>query len=540
MPDIYNIFNGGVIESTSKSDLFSLLESLPDNTQKLIRPRDVRDAFLTTWANSSFKLTSNDGDNKYIGIDSGNPADRDVKNKILLGKRNIGSLNVMNTSLLNISDTDIFFFNTKPDGVNQDTTKISILAGTDKTLYLNSPYVESVKDNNKINFNITNPSPGGSLNISSTDDFVNINGVSFPTIQDTTDNVSQDKILKYVGVYPFGKLEWSDMDTSNFVIGATGSETNIYGDPVNLNGFSLEFVEPDTVPDDIGGIEQGDTFESGSMSGQDWALSEVIRKLLYPEIEPKLTFSATGTNGSKYFEVGKVANIVFDYSLQSFHRNNNEIIIKWFIRDNGNVVSTWNVIEESTGPLTISTGDIETGSVNYTDDENGAILPYNRPTTLTYELLASTNNNITINPATSLVGFDFSKKDTIEFVKPTFTALIDNDLSFNSNLLNNIINNSATNKILKPDSDIGDSIDFTINGIGYIYFAQPFEYNSVKQIRDDNGFVIYDRDDPILSSFEVSGSVTPPSPNNFLGGYIVYKTKLRVSSNADFKIEIIY
>ena len=92
MPNTYSIFIGEVIESTSKEDLFGLLELLPDNTQKLISPRDARDAFLTTWANSTFKLTSTTGQNQYIGIDTGNPVNRDVKAKILLGREVLGRL----------------------------------------------------------------------------------------------------------------------------------------------------------------------------------------------------------------------------------------------------------------------------------------------------------------------------------------------------------------------------------------------------------------------------------------------------------------
>ena len=41
MPTTYSINVGTVIEATRKTDIFKVLQDLPDNTQKLISPRDV-------------------------------------------------------------------------------------------------------------------------------------------------------------------------------------------------------------------------------------------------------------------------------------------------------------------------------------------------------------------------------------------------------------------------------------------------------------------------------------------------------------------
>lgn len=547
MPNSYSIFTGQVVESSSKADLFGLLEFLPDNTQKLIRPRDVRDAFLTTWANSTFKLTSTSGDTQYIGIDTGNPNDKDVKAKILLGKRSVGSFDIMSESLLNTSDTDVFFYNTKPDDADQNKTKVSLLAGTDRNLYVNSPYLESEKVDGEsiINFNIINPSPGGSLNISSNDDVVNINGISFPTIQETLDNVGEDKILKYVGTFPFGNLEWSELDTSDFNIGSTGSETNIYGDPVNLNGFSLEFIDDDLVPMDIGGVKQGDTFEANSMDqngnytsandGQNWALGEVLRKVIYPEVAPELTLEVAAPGNIKYAEVGKPATLSFSYSIKSFPKKDDEVVAKWFLRNNASTETSWNIISEG-GPLSNNPGDVFDGTVNYNVPGN-----ITTPRTLEFELLASNNNDITLVPSSSLFGFDFRTKSSIEYVRPIIHSFIDTNYSLLSGpALNSIINSSNTGKIIKAMPVVGESLEFTISGGGYIYFAQPINYPEVSRIKDTNGFVIYDKNESGLSSFEVSNSITPDSPNNFLGGYRLYKSKLRVTVDGNFKIEIIY
>ena len=85
MPATYSINVGTSTEALRKQDINSVLLDLPDNTQKLISPKDVRDAFLTSWANSAFKQTIGQANIEYLGIDSGNPSDRDIKQKIFIG-----------------------------------------------------------------------------------------------------------------------------------------------------------------------------------------------------------------------------------------------------------------------------------------------------------------------------------------------------------------------------------------------------------------------------------------------------------------------
>ena len=54
--------------ATKLQDFNSVLNILPDNTSKLIAPKDVRDAVFTTWENIAFKPTTAGG-SEYIGID---------------------------------------------------------------------------------------------------------------------------------------------------------------------------------------------------------------------------------------------------------------------------------------------------------------------------------------------------------------------------------------------------------------------------------------------------------------------------------------
>jgi hypothetical protein len=48
----------GVTYAETFPNFQSVLNVLPDNTQKLIAPRDVRDSFFTAWENIIFKKTN--------------------------------------------------------------------------------------------------------------------------------------------------------------------------------------------------------------------------------------------------------------------------------------------------------------------------------------------------------------------------------------------------------------------------------------------------------------------------------------------------
>jgi len=96
MPATYSINVGQTTEAYRKQDINSVLADIPNNTQKLISPKDVRDAFLSSWANSSFKQTIGVASIEYVGLDSGDPSNRDIKQKIFIGKRNYAGTDIMN------------------------------------------------------------------------------------------------------------------------------------------------------------------------------------------------------------------------------------------------------------------------------------------------------------------------------------------------------------------------------------------------------------------------------------------------------------
>lgn len=549
MPATYSILNGEITESTRKFDIYSVLQDLPDNTSKLISPRDVRDAFLTTWSSIAFKETTSNG-NEYIGIDSSNPDERDIKKKILIGKRSIYGSNVLTDGLINSSDVDIFFYNTKKDSEQQDSTKISFLAGTASNLFSTAPFIESKKDSDYLSLNITNPQD--SINFLSTNDRVSINNISFPTVLENQSSASEGKILKYVGSYPNGYLEWSDPFSSFNQIGNNdGSVTNIISGPsqsVFLNGFSLEFIENSEVPETIGGIESGMSFPIGSFPNSNsgnWPLSEVMRNLIYPYIEPKLTISTINSDsGNRYAEIGTTFSAFIEYKVITYAREDNEEISEIFLTDNPTL--PWNVLDHRVGETSGNPGTEFEFNLSET-----RVASFTQSDTVDYTLFASNIQNPS-DPNISSVGFSFSVTESVEFLSPILSSY-KNFSSFDIFLPGDFslfINDSDTIKQIDKILP-GKKIEVCYNSAtsSTIYFAHPnlsFEggltySNTLKTIKDPNGYIIYDFNNPSLSSFTYS-VVTPSSPLNYYGDYTVYKTDNVVEYNGgcEQKFEFIF
>ena len=528
MPSTYSINVGQVTESTRKTDIFTVLGDLPNNTQKLISPRDVRDAFLTTWANSSFRVTTGAtySTEEYIGIDSGNPENRDIKQRILIGKRSFGNLDIMNSSLMNSSDADIFLYNTKSDSLTQSSTKVAILAGTNSTLHTFAPYLESVLNptDDALDLNITNPSLfGGDINIFSTVGRVAINGIVFPTATETSTNASNGKILRYFGTYPYGSLKWDDSTVTISDIGTPGLPTNIYGSPVLLNGYSLEFVDENVVPVTIGGITQGATFLTGSSAGQDWPMSEVIRQILYPYIEPVLELSIINpTTGTTYAEAGTTPSLEFDWSITTYARDDNELVRDFQFREDisNTLVTSFNgdgygsTFSDIPGSSTYSTFNHATYSVS--GDMEFTLYVSNA------EVPSISYNSISGTPPTLRGsfpgGYSFSSTETISFINPIFYDY-DSTIATNGAELKTVTTGSP--KLIEPYMGVSHSYKVPYSGNGYVYFIYPGTYpTDIKYIKDPSGFEIYNYTSPTYSIF-TSSSITHP---DYTGPFKVWRT----------------
>lgn len=524
MPATYSISVGGPTEALRKQDINSVLLDLPDNTQKLISPKDVRDAFVTTWATSAFKQTIGQASIEYLGIDSGNPSNRDIKQKIFIGKRNYAGSDIMNNSLLTNNDNDIYFYNTKSDTSSTQSTTIAILAGTNSSLYTYAPYIQSnvVNSGNALSLEMVNPSLfSGPINIYSNTGRVAINGILFPTVSETSASASNGKILKYSGSYPNGVLVWSEPTVSISNIGTIGLPTNIYGSPSNVNGHSLEFVDNSIVPQTVGGIAQGSSFSAGSFNGQNWPLSEIIRKILYPYVPPTLSLSVS-SGGTTYLSTGLTYSAIFDYSIIKYSNN----------------INSYNITGTTYSGLSFS------GSVGSTLTATFSSNIYNNTAgTSSYALRVRDNIN--------LLTFSHSATASVRFVHPFFYGFSSTNIDFytsgssaailRASQLGTYINSST--RLVTPYIGQSQSISAYYSGGGYIYFLVPSTYPLLSKIKDPNGFIVHDSNLLSTSSFTYSGVVQPTGGVNLATptpSWRIYKTIGTCSYNGSGNFEFIF
>lgn len=521
MPATYSINVGNPTEALRKQDINSVLLDLPDNTQKLISPKDVRDAFLSAWATSAFKQTIGQASIEYLGIDSGNPSNRDIKEKIFIGKRNYGGLDVMSNSLLTNTNNDIYLYNTKPDSSATQSTKVVILAGTNSVLHTNAPYIQSnsINSNTALDLNLVNPSLfSGPINIFSNTGRVAINGITFPTVAETSASASNGRILKYSGSYPNGVLRWAEPTVSIANIGTIGLPTNIYGSPSNVNGYSLEFVDNSIVPQTIGGVVQGSSFSENSFYNgttyQNWPLSEVIRKILYPYVPPALSLSVT-TGGVNYFSTGITYSALFSYSITRY----------------SNIVSSYNISGTTYSGLSFSGSVGSQLSVTFSSNIYGA-------TASTQSYVLSARDNIYLST------FSHSATASVRFVHPFFYGFSLSNINFvsgsvSSSQLGSYIN--SANRLVVPYFGPSQSISVPYVGSGYVYFVVPLSYPLLSKIKDPNGFIIHDSGSFSYSAFTYSGSITPTGGNDLASSqWRVYKTIGTCSYTGSGEFEFIF
>jgi hypothetical protein len=427
----------------SDGNPYFILNSLTDNFNKEVNPRDIRDSILSNWNLPGFKETQNISSIGYIGVDSGNPFNRDIKSKIYFGKRSFSGTYsyssqymIMKESLLS-NDVDVFFYNTKPDTYSQLKTRISFLSGTNHLLYNNAPYFQSQAvigtAGQVLSLDIINPSTsGGNISISSLYDRVFLNGISYPTILETSASASNNKVLRYNN----GQLYWDDISVSFYnTVGLTGSMLNIFGNPVSINGMPIEFSCSKKTPISFHGVRSGRTFSSV-------AIVEVLREILYPYLLPLCGLSINHTVA----EFGTFPSIKLYYSITK--RTNNI-----------NTIALANMIPGSLPPI------ITNGHVTIAGTANGV-----------YISNTNTSFQITVNDGTQSV----IASQSLNFVYPYFYGLLTNPFISFSGL-------STLNKLVDYQRDQ----TIPLLGSGYIYFIYDNSYPVLNSIYDSNNNEIY-------------------------------------------------
>lgn len=320
--DAYYSFSSRLLLSDSGTQSYAfdnnyVYTNLKDNEDKLISPKMLRDVILSIWDTTPFKETSI-GTNAYIGVDSGDDSNnKDLKSKIYLGKRFYKGNEIMSSTLLN-SEVDIFLYNTKSDISNQQLqTRMSFISGTKSSMYNSSPYISSEyvvgATQSSLALNLINPSGDISILSRGVDPYtdlstssggtVSINNIVYPTYQDSIQEQFINGLDSKILTWTSNGLTWSRIEINADWAGVTGSNVNLYGDPVMVNGFPIEFTDGRRVPVKIGDIMPGSTFSKNSISD---LLSRIIYEYLPPECELSI-------NSEEYLEVGTSPKILLDY-----------------------------------------------------------------------------------------------------------------------------------------------------------------------------------------------------------------------------------
>ena len=327
--------------STGSDYVDFILESLKDNTTKLITESDLRTSVFSIASSNILKETiATNSTISYIGIDTlntngttSNVSLRDIKDrKFLIGKRSYsGTYSYDNSddifhqastySLLS-SDTDIFFYNTKSDLFDNNLTRLRILSGTDRSRFQTSPHIQSqivetgIVDSLSLDF----VNQSGDIYVNSDYGSVSIYNpvnptysITFPSFSNSIGSASNYKTLKWSN----NGLFWDEIkfpDTST--IGVTGSKLNIIGSEVNVNSFPLEFTDSRKIPVSFNDVSAGQSFNN-------YQLSDLLRRMVYPYLKPSVSLSLLPPYNTGLVEVGTypTPTILFEIQKKSLNTN---------------------------------------------------------------------------------------------------------------------------------------------------------------------------------------------------------------------------
>lgn len=502
-------------------DLNAVLSALPDNTSKLISPKDVRDAVYTLWENIMFKPTSNSGGTEYIGIDKA-----DFREKFLIGKKTIGGNPVLSNNLLSGTlnpIVDVFFYNTKPEPQTNYDTTVAFLAGTGSNFVgtnLTAPYLRTLVVNtgfgNTLDFEIRNPSYyaigltsyGGNISVLSENGSIYLNGLRFPTLFENNVGISQQNyVLKYKIIGSIPTAVWEAAVTASAVTDLFSTGTvSITGSPVILNGLPINFSYNVPTPVTIGGIPAGSTFSNVPVT-------EMIRQILYPYIAPEVTSSIN----YPLIEVG-------DFDLAANFLNFTFTVYK-------NATFSMNTISYNVPPpgvtpinppILVSPNTIPNGLSTYIV----------RPPLNTFDFYSSTQSygyyDYNVSLSDTYVT-NISSTSSLAVVIPWYygTATISATQTFGVTNLNEILGSFSTAQIgkltplltdpvLSVTSSYNKSVEISTAGLsggnqGYIYFGYPADFPDLQDILDPNGFTISGS----FQKFTVTGIDSPKG--NWLG-----------------------
>ena len=465
----------GDLEGTESSFKF-LINRLPDNKEGLINPPDLRDFFISTLSSTIFKLTTATGSNiSYIGIDTLNPDDKDLKNrKIFLGKRGYQLNDIVTNDLIN-SNYDILFYNTKSDNQQQFTTRISLLSGINSSNFINAPFLQSqtIFGTSSVSFDFNS---SGDINIISQN--VEINDFKLPNGASASDN----KVIS-----------WSDDESSmiydnlttqlSSTIGTSSQTLDIFGNPTNINGYDFNFTDNRKSTIEIGDIKLGESFNN-------FSISEILQRIVYQYLPPFSTIKLLPPNEKGYVEFGLIPNVSLEFSI--FKRTFNT-----------NVATLSNMIPGTFPAITTQTYSSVTATAS------GLINSPLNTTGVTFSVIVSDGTQSTVS-STNIRG-----------IYPYFYG-------FSSQ---GSINSSNLSQLVKLVEDKSDKNIIIQPGSGFFYFIHDSDYL-------DLGEILNQDDINIINDFDLSiQTLSSPIGLWVNKTFKVYRTELETDIPIIFKFK---
>jgi len=490
MPFATYSISSSTTEANSFNNINDVLSVLPDNTQKNISPRDIRNAVFSNWENTVIRYTSNTLGTPYIGIHR-----EDIKDKLFFGKKNLLGSDILSNPVLSAqSDIDIFFYNTKSDTAPSQNLKIGFIAGSSQSLHQSVPYLEVVQVSGgtpSLGLNLSHNQPfGGDFNfLAGNYGRIGLNGLVIPSYTEINSMIVSPSASIVGDLFVVrsnsGNLEFRTGAPVTSTLGSPGSPTTIFGSSVDVNGFSLEFTDLNPTPQTIGGIPAGSTFSNVP-------LVEMIRLLLYPYLGPLATLTITNPIQERNHTSG--TNSTFTYTLTKRTANLTSTTIQ--IRNSVGAI----IYNDPAGPLITGSGFI---SQTYTDG-----FTFSGP-----QILTNNNGSFTFSVSTTDSTQSVTATSSLKFVYPYFYG-------FSATTLNtqNIIN-SLTKLV-----DVQDDQTVSLSGTGYLYYAYPANYLTLAKIYDGNGFLLWQSGVPSASWTYSTNTIS--SPSVIWGGvsYLIFRT----------------
>jgi len=288
---------------------------LLNNSDKKIMPISIRNAVMSVYESTPFKETVASGSNiYYIGIDNNQ---QNLKKHTYLGRRTNKGIDIMSNSLLTYSDITINGTDTD-NSINNDSTVVKFLAGTNPSLFEAAPNIESriVKNSvgtKRIDISIVNR--GGDINILSkltgdNDPGTNvlINGIKYPSVQDSDTTMGGSASDGRTLSIKNGTMVWTDLKPYDpGYYGATATTVPIFGSTSYINGYSLDFADDRMVPLIVGGVTLGEVFNLES-------IANVLEKIIYEYLPPLCSISFVEPE-MEYAEVGSSPIVSLNYSV---------------------------------------------------------------------------------------------------------------------------------------------------------------------------------------------------------------------------------